>query len=40
MLSNTSRYAIRAVIYLALNAKDDAKIGIKVISKDLEIPTI
>jgi Rrf2 family protein len=39
MLSNTSRYAIRAVIYLALNAKDDAKIGIKVISKDLEIPT-
>jgi Rrf2 family transcriptional regulator, iron-sulfur cluster assembly transcription factor len=39
MLSNTSRYAIRAVIYLALNSKDDAKIGIKQISKELEIPT-
>jgi len=39
MLSNTSRYAIRAVIYIALNSKDDAKIGIKIISKDLDIPT-
>jgi Rrf2 family protein len=39
MLSNTSKYAIRAVIYLALNAKDQAKIGIKQISKDLAIPT-
>ncbi|HEY4788503.1 MAG TPA: Rrf2 family transcriptional regulator [Bacteroidales bacterium] len=39
MLSNTSRYAIRAVIYLALNEKDNQKIGIKQISKDLDIPT-
>jgi Rrf2 family protein len=39
MLSNTSKYAIRAVIYLALNGKNDSKIGIKQISKDLEIPT-
>jgi Rrf2 family protein len=39
MLSNTSKYAIRAVIYLALNGKSDSKIGIKQISKDLEIPT-
>lgn len=39
MLSNTSRYAIRAVIYLALNANEDAKIGIKTISKELDIPT-
>jgi Rrf2 family protein len=39
MLSNTSRYAIRAVIYLALNGKDESKIGIKQISKELEIPT-
>jgi Rrf2 family protein len=39
MLSNTSKYAIRAVIYLALNGKGESKIGIKQISKDLEIPT-
>lgn len=39
MLSNTSKYAIRAMIYLALNNKGEAKIGIKQISKDLEIPT-
>jgi Rrf2 family iron-sulfur cluster assembly transcriptional regulator len=39
MLSNTSKYAIRAVIYLALNAGEDKKIGIKQISKDLNIPT-
>jgi Rrf2 family protein len=39
MLSNTSKYAVRAVIYLALNGTKDTKIGIKQISKDLEIPT-
>ncbi len=39
MLSNTSKYAIRAMIYLALNSKGETKIGIKQISKDLEIPT-
>jgi Rrf2 family protein len=39
MLSNTSKYAIRAVIYLALNGKKDEKIGIKQISTDLGIPT-
>lgn len=39
MLSNTSRYAIRAVIYLALNGNNESKIGIKQISKELEIPT-
>jgi len=39
MLSNTSKYAIRAVIYLALYAEKDKKIGIKQISKDLHIPT-
>ena len=39
MLSNTSKYAIRAVIYLALNAGEEKKIGIKQISKDLKIPT-
>lgn len=39
MLSNTSKYAIRAVIYLALNGEKDEKIGIKKISQDLQIPT-
>ena len=38
MLSNTCKYAIRAVIYLALNEEDGKKIGIKRISKDLKIP--
>ncbi len=39
MLSNTCKYGIRAVIYLAMNTRDDEKIGIKQISKDLNIPT-
>lgn len=39
MLSNTSKYAIRAVIYLAVNASDGKKIGIKKISEALEIPS-
>ena len=39
MLSNTSKYAIRAVIYLSINAGEERKIGIKQISKDLNIPT-
>ncbi|MCK5029339.1 MAG: Rrf2 family transcriptional regulator [Bacteroidales bacterium] len=38
MLSNTCKYAIRAVIYLALHGTEK-KIGIKEISKELEIPT-
>jgi Rrf2 family iron-sulfur cluster assembly transcriptional regulator len=39
MLSNTCKYAIRAVIYLAVNAGEENKIGIRMISKDLNIPT-
>jgi Rrf2 family transcriptional regulator, iron-sulfur cluster assembly transcription factor len=39
MLSNTCKYAIRAVIYLALNNQENKKIGIKKISKELSIPT-
>lgn len=39
MLSNTSKYAIRAVIYLAFHAGEEKKIGIKQISKELGIPT-
>jgi Rrf2 family transcriptional regulator, iron-sulfur cluster assembly transcription factor len=40
MLSNTSKYAIRAMIYLALCEKDEkkGKIGIKKISESLDIP--
>ncbi len=38
MLSNTCKYAIRAVIYLAINEKKDQKIGIRKISEDLNIP--
>jgi Rrf2 family protein len=38
MLSNTCKYAIRACIYLALNADEEKKIGIKKISDDLKIP--
>ena len=39
MLSNTSRYAIRALIYLAIHADTKKKIGIKKIAGDLEIPS-
>jgi Rrf2 family transcriptional regulator, iron-sulfur cluster assembly transcription factor len=39
MLSNTSRYAIRALIYLAVNGNDKNKIGIKKIADDLDIPS-
>ncbi|MBT8387492.1 MAG: Rrf2 family transcriptional regulator, partial [Ignavibacteria bacterium] len=39
MLSNTCKYGIRAVIYLAANKGESKKIGIKTISKDLAIPT-
>jgi len=39
MLSNSCRYGIRAVIYLASQATGDNKTGIKKISKDLDLPT-
>jgi len=39
MLSNTCKYGIRAVLYLAANFHEEKKIGIKQISKDLNIPT-
>jgi Rrf2 family transcriptional regulator, iron-sulfur cluster assembly transcription factor len=37
MLSNTSKYALRGLIYLAKYSKDDSRIGIKKISRDLNI---
>jgi len=39
MLSNTSKYAIRAVIYLAVYATNNKRIGIKKIADSLEIPS-
>lgn len=39
MLSNTCKYAIRALIYLGKFHEDGIKIGIKRISGDLKIPT-
>jgi Rrf2 family protein len=38
MLSNSCRYGIRAVIYLASQPVSDGKIGIKKISSDLDLP--
>jgi Rrf2 family transcriptional regulator, iron-sulfur cluster assembly transcription factor len=39
MLSNSCRYGIRAVIYLASQPLSGGKTGIKKISKDLNLPT-
>lgn len=38
MLSNTCKYGIRAVVYLAIYQEENQKIGIKKISEDLGIP--
>lgn len=39
MLSNTCKYGIRAVVYLALKSNGVDKIGIKQIAGELDIPT-
>ena len=39
MLSNSCRYGIRAVIYLASQPLSNGKTGIKKISNDLNLPT-
>lgn len=38
MLSNTSKYAIRALIYLELFSSPEKKLGIKHIAQKLDIP--
>jgi len=38
MLSNASKYAIRAIFYLAIHSHETNKIGAKKISKELETP--
>lgn len=37
MLSNTCKYALRALIYLAKNSTEKEKVGIKKVSDDLNI---
>jgi Rrf2 family transcriptional regulator, iron-sulfur cluster assembly transcription factor len=39
MLSSSSKYGIRAVMYIASQSKNNGKIGIKKISEDLDLPT-
>lgn len=39
MISNTSKYAIRAMIYLELYSSQEKKVGIKKIAEDLGIPS-
>ncbi len=38
MFSTTCQYAIRAILYLALNTDDNHKIGADVLSEELEMP--
>lgn len=38
MLSNACKYAIRSVLYLAINAEDKKKKGVKLIAQELEVP--
>jgi Rrf2 family protein len=38
MLSNASKYAIRAVLFLAENSHTEKKFGAKAIAEELEIP--
>lgn len=38
MLTNACKYAIRAVIYLALNSDTDKKLGAKQIASELDVP--
>lgn len=38
MLSNTCKYGLRAIVYIAGNSNDGNKIGIRKISEDLDLP--
>ncbi len=38
MISNTCKYGIRAILYIAVNSDGEKKIGIKKISEDLNLP--
>ena len=39
IISNTCKYAIRAVVYIAMNQSETKKIGIKEIASELELPS-
>ncbi|GAA4300836.1 Rrf2 family transcriptional regulator [Nibribacter koreensis] len=39
MLSKTTEYALRAIVYIALQNAKDHRTGIKEIAKELELPT-
>jgi len=38
MLSNACKYAIRSILYLAINNEDNKKVGVKKIAAELETP--
>ena len=38
MLSNASKYAINAVLFLALDAHKDRKVGVKEIAANIDVP--
>lgn len=38
MLSNAAKYAVRAILYLAINGKETGRIGAKEIADELEVP--
>ncbi len=38
MLTKTSEYAIRSLMYIALHAAEDRKVGIKEVAKELDLP--
>ncbi len=38
LLSKTAEYALRAIVYIALNDAQGLKVGIKDIAKELELP--
>ncbi|PRY01221.1 BadM/Rrf2 family transcriptional regulator [Pontibacter ummariensis] len=38
MLSKTTEYALRAIVYIAINSVDGHKVGIKEIAQELELP--
>ncbi|WP_181306559.1 Rrf2 family transcriptional regulator [Rufibacter sp. XAAS-G3-1] len=39
MLSKTTEYALRAIVYIALHDAKSLRVGIKEIAKELELPT-
>lgn len=39
MLSNTCKYALRATVFIALNATETKKVGLKKVAESLNIPS-